>query len=495
MLDPEEYVVQNIVPCRESDMCWYTNGTYPVINDYMNRLWRADCKVNTSEYYPVGKMHGDIVTAYNNKNTLHVFCKRKDLPVVEKPTDIDEPIFGNLPTCPINKNGGWYVTANGLVVHLDTKSNPSYQHPECHRPLKKVNHGLDLMETTWWHPSGDVYFKSETERKLCQPLLRIVAKLENFDENPPNGFVFKDGFPKFEKVEERPGIYFCQKYTVSGDARVVLSPALQTSLPSPDVAVTPTDLLFGDKPTISLSGEGVYITADGSVAIINKEGRDTNTVFRITETRAVSNVLWMSTGPPAILDCQHRLRLVAKICDSPIKEVADKTGRGCLIGAKMRPFKSSDGFTHYIPLGLQSGTIMPDEYDNFLRPVTLAPANLNFFGQNRIFVNPVLTPVLKEVAMSPTPATNAQTGNVTMNPVIHIAKTTGNFAARSANYWLAQPTMIMGGAVVRSLRFIFASAVIGSIVGSISYPDTAKKFAASLVPKVELKIEKPSILK
>lgn len=297
MLNPEEYVIQDIVPCRENDMCYYTFGTNKFDFTDMSRLWRASVKASTNQFYPIGKMHGHVI----ENHTLHVFCKRKDLPVVTGGNDL---IFGSLSTHSIDKNGGWYVTANGLVVLLDKKSEPSHNHPECHKPSRKVNHGLDLMEAVWWHTNGEVYFKNDTERKLCQPLLRIVAKLQNFHENPPTGFVFKHGFPKFEKPED--GADYCTKYVVSGDARIIL---------------------------------------------------------------------------------------------------------------------------------------------------------------------------------------------ISTNPVVQIAKATGNFAARSANYWLAQPTMIMGKAVISSLRFIFASAVIGSIVGSISYPETAKKVASSMIPKVEIKIEKPSILK
>lgn len=78
--NPEEYVIQNVVPCRPSDMCWYTNTIYPSVQ--MNRLWKADSKSAHDAFCPVGKMHGETVQSSYTKNTINVFCKRKDLPVV-----------------------------------------------------------------------------------------------------------------------------------------------------------------------------------------------------------------------------------------------------------------------------------------------------------------------------------------------------------------------------------------------------------------------------
>lgn len=75
--NPEEYVIQNIVPCRPSDMCWYTSKYFPHIP--MGDLWRADIKASVDFLYPVGKKHGETVSSENFK--LNVFCKRKNLPV------------------------------------------------------------------------------------------------------------------------------------------------------------------------------------------------------------------------------------------------------------------------------------------------------------------------------------------------------------------------------------------------------------------------------
>lgn len=308
---------------------------------------------------------------------------------------VNQPIFNDAPTCPIDKDGGWYVTANGLVVQLKPMQTSGYAHPDHHKPMASVRHNLNMTEAVWWHTNGDVYMQGPEYKKLCQPALRIVAKLLDFTEDLPAGLKFKGGHPHFSKVDS-----------------------------AKDYAWVSINCIKNQK--ISL-----HKVTNPSSLVYNKNVSNP-TIYSMIDT--------------------------ARIC----------------VDRMIAP---------------DSYAIGPNKVWTTSVPKTTV--------QNEIFVNPVPTPVSKEVAMSPVPPvpTPEVAPQVAQNPVVQIAKATGNFAVRGTNYWLAQPTMIMGGYVVRSLRFIFASAVIGSVVGSISYPDTAKRFAASLVPKVELKIEKPSILK
>jgi hypothetical protein len=429
------------------------------------------------------------------------------------------PIFNDADTCPIDKDGGWYVTANGLVVQFDSVRKDLYQHPNHHKPIGPVPHDLTLSEAVWWHVNGDVYMRNTEDKKLCQPLLRIVAKLEDFSKNLPVNFKFTGGHPRFEKVN--PGqssiwmpinavkdqkifigkianssgfVYGKDIGTLSscnliGIARITVE---RTESIKQEVVTTPPKLLFADKRTIPVSGPGVYVTANGSVAIIDKDNRDNYTAFQISETLCATQLLWNVDGTPAVSRYHDTLRLVAKIYERPIKEIVDQDNRCSLINARLDLVKSKTEYTHYIAFN------MLGEITQTLVPTTRDPVNLNFFGNNRILVNPVPvpTPVSEEVVMSPVPTPVPEVVSpAAQNPVIQIVKATGKYAYRATNYSLLQPTVTMGKLAFRSLRYIFATTVISGLIGSVSYPDTAKKFAASLIPKIELKIEKPSILK
>lgn len=367
--DPEEYVdITDLFP----DM-YAREGIDEFKADDSNLGWRVqtkeNCRVDAGLGYTIGKNYA--------KYQLRHRCKRKDLPkenVVSVVNTASQPIFNNAPTCPIDKEGGWYVTANGLVVELYPMANDGYMNrQDHHRPVGHVKHNLSLAESVWWCTNGDVYMDYEHNKNLCQPILRIVAKLVNFTQDLPEGFKFKGGHPHFTKIEHT------------------------------DLAWVSIDCIKNQKIVLN------KIMSPNSFVY----GQDVNTL-------TVCNLIGTA-------------RIVVEKTESTKQEVV---------------------------------------------------------------VNLVPTPVLKEeVTMVPVQEAPVAPTTKPQNPVMQIAKATGNLAVRGANYWLAQPTMIIGGYVVRSLRFIVASAVIGSVVGSISYPDTAKKFAASLIPKVEVKIEKPSILK
>ena len=75
--DPDEWVVQDRVPIRvEIDRCWYMDGHSGLPADPED-MWQKYKK----DYFLDGKGHGDYVR--DGGGTLHVMCRRRDLPTVE----------------------------------------------------------------------------------------------------------------------------------------------------------------------------------------------------------------------------------------------------------------------------------------------------------------------------------------------------------------------------------------------------------------------------
>lgn len=76
--DPDEWVIQDKVPVRvRIDRCWYMDGECGLPADPEN-MWQKYAK----DRFLDGKGHGDYVQ--DGGGTLHVMCRRRDLPKVEQ---------------------------------------------------------------------------------------------------------------------------------------------------------------------------------------------------------------------------------------------------------------------------------------------------------------------------------------------------------------------------------------------------------------------------
>lgn len=73
-----------------------------------------------------------------------------------------------------------------------------------------------------------------------------------------------------------------------------------------------------------------------------------------------------------------------------------------------------------------------------------------------------------------------------------IAKTSGNIALRTANYWLVQPAIAYVSRIGRSVRYVTFLAMVGGSVYGYYNPDAVVSFVKKCVPKVT--IEAPEIM-
>lgn len=78
---------------------------------------------------------------------------------------------------------------------------------------------------------------------------------------------------------------------------------------------------------------------------------------------------------------------------------------------------------------------------------------------------------------------------------VNAITTSGSMVARAANHLYIEPAKIIGGYVKRSLRYFVLTGTIAALIYGANNPAALKKRIASALPKVNITIEAPSVLK
>lgn len=105
--------------------------------------------------------------------------------------------------------------------------------------------------------------------------------------------------------------------------------------------------------------------------------------------------------------------------------------------------------------------------------------------------NPVSVSVEEKVMSTSNPTPEQQIAS--MKTVAKtIAKTSGNIALRTANYWVVQPAIAYVSRIGRSVRYVTFLAMVGGSVYGYYNPDAVVSFVKKCVPKVT--IEAPEIM-
>jgi hypothetical protein len=199
---------------------------------------------------------------------------------------------------------------------------------------------------------------------------------------------------------------------------------------------------------IPFSGPGVYLTVGSRVVELNSDAR------LVREDGCLGDIQYYKTGRPTSEDL--RLNLSQKL---DIKTLGLPEGFEYRGDVKMEELKDGDWF-------ISSVTGKP--YQHSVGEVPTKAFGIKVYK--------------KEEKMK-------------KETVIAVASTTGNLALRALNYWLFEPAMGVGSRVLSSVRYVTFFAGITAAIAAYNFPEKTKEIVKSVLPTVNISVERPEILK